>query len=313
MNAVLQSPAKAPAQRHAGTVVAIANSVAGAASKLDLETVEAQLREALGDRFHGMRTVAPDVLEQTVREVVGERPDALVVVGGDGTARCAAKAVMGGDGDTAIVPLPAGTMNVLPRLVFGHDDFARAIAELPELEPSWLPAGMVGGEPFFLSAAFGFAASLARFRESMRPPRHWPSVASAAGACVRASMHALSGGPDWRPDRGDWRRAHTLIVALQSVDRVLEPEAGHPDPRRFEIAALRLRSGVDALRLGGVALLSDWRRSDRVEIVQASQVHVRIRSRRPMLVLDGEPMRVGRALKVTLVQRAVPVLAPAQR
>lgn len=297
----------------ARSFVAIANRVAGTAGKLDLEALEARMREALGSRFDGMRTVDPDALETTVKEIVEERPDALIVVGGDGTARCAAKAAMAGPGSTAIVPLPAGTMNVLPRLVFGHDDLDRAVGELPTLQPSFLPAGMIGGEPFFLSAAFGFAASLARLRESMRPPRRFGEVTAATGACIRASAHALSGGPDWRPDGGRWRRAHTLVIALQSVSRVINPEDEHPEPRRFEIAALRLRSNIDALRFGGVALVSDWRRSKRVEIVRAQTVEVRMRSSRPLLVLDGEPMRVARADEVTLVQNAVPVLAPPER
>ena len=306
-------PVETAALARARSFVAIANRVAGTANKLDLDALEAQMREVLGDRFEGMRTVDPDTLDCTVKSIVADRPDALIVVGGDGTARCAAKAAMAAPGDTAIVPLPAGTMNVLPRLVFGHDDLARAVSQLDTLEPSFLPAGVIGGEPFFLSAAFGFAASLARLRESMRRPRRWPEVTAAAGACVRASVHALRGGPDWRADGGKWKRAHTLIVALQSVSRVLAPEEDHPEPRRFEIAALRLRSTIDALRLGGVALTSDWRRSKRVEIVRAGKVELRIRSSRPLVVLDGEPIRVARVDEVTLVQNAVPVLAPPER
>jgi hypothetical protein len=134
-------------------------------------------------------------------------------------------------------------------------------------------------------------------------------MARAGGACVRASMHALRGGPDWRADDGPWRRAHTLVIALQSVARVLAPEEERPDARRFEVAALRLRSGLDALRLGGVSLLSDWRRSRHVQIVRAHEIDLRIRSRRPMLVLDGEPVRVAAVDRVTLAPDAVPVLA----
>lgn len=306
-------PSEPAAPARAQSFVAVANRVAGPAKKIDLEALEAQMRDVLGDRFAGLRTVDPDALDSTIKAVVADRPDALIVVGGDGTARAAAKAVMAGPGDTAIVPLPAGTMNVLPRLVFGHDDLARAVTELDGLEPSHLAAGMVGGEPFFLSAAFGFATSLARLRESMRRPRRWREVTSAAASCVRASMHALHGGPDWRADGSQWKRAHTLVVALQSVERVLTPEDDHPEPRRFEVAALRLRSNLDALRLGGVALASDWRRSKRVEIVRASKVELRIRSRRPMLVLDGEPVRVAHVDAVTLLHNAVPVLAPPAR
>lgn len=296
-----------------GAIVAIANPVAGAASKLDLAALDARLRETLGERFDRMEIAPPDAIAATMKALVTSAPAALLVIGGDGTARAAAKAVMASGGATAIIPLPAGTMNILPRLVFGHADLHRAVDELADLAPDTLPAGMVGGEPFFLSAAFGFAASLARLREALRPPRVWPDVAAAAGACARASLHSLRGGPHYSLDGGRWRRAHTLVVAVGSVARVAAPDDAAPSAEAFEVAALHLRSAVDALRAGGVALTSDWRTSRHLRIANASEVGVRLRSHRPMIVLDGEPVRVARMDQITFVPDAVPILAPAAR
>ncbi|MDX2235915.1 MAG: diacylglycerol kinase family protein [Hyphomonadaceae bacterium] len=310
-----QSPADLPDASGvgAGAILAIANPVAGSASKLDLAALDARLRETIGVRFGGMTIAAPDAMEATLKAMVASRPAAIVVVGGDGTARSAAKAAMAGGGDTAIVPLPAGTMNILPRLVFGHADLDRAVTELADMKPATLPAGFVGGEPFFLSAAFGFAASLARLRETMRPPRKWPEVAAAAGACARASLHSLRGGPHYRTDGARWRRAHTLVVAVGSVARVTAPDAAPADVDTLEVAALHLRSGIDALRVGGVALTSGWRTSRHMRVLSARAVEVRMRSHRPMVVLDGEPVRVSRVDAVTFKARAVPILAPADR
>jgi diacylglycerol kinase family enzyme len=293
--------------------VTIANPVAGAASKLDLAHVETRLREELGGRFGGFHIAQPHEIEAILRKLIAEKPAALIVLGGDGTARAAAKAVLSGDRATAIVPLPAGTMNILPRLVFGHADLDRAIGELSELEPSALPVGIAGGEPFFLSVAFGFAASLARFRETMRPPRVWPEVGAAAGAMVRASLHSVRGGPLWRAPGGRWRRAHTLVVAVGSVKRVTQPDSAETHAEQLEVAAMRLRSGIDALRFGGVALTSGWRNSRHMELREAESVAVRIRSRRPMIVLDGEPVRVTRMEQVTISPNALPILAPQTR
>lgn len=298
---------------HTRAIVAIANSVAGSASKLDLPAVEARLRETLGERFTGLEILSPDTLEPALRRIMAEMPAAVIVVGGDGTARAAAKAAMAGPGDTAIVPLPAGTMNILPRLVFGHADLDRAIGELSDLTPATLPAGIVGGEPFFLSAAFGFAASLARLREAMRPPRNWRDVFAAAGACGRSSLHSLRGGPLYRLDGSRWRRAHTLVVAVGSVARVAAPDDAPPEADDLEVAALHLRSAVDAIRFGGTAMTQNWRQSKRIKVAMADVVEVSLKSHRPMIVLDGEPVRVSRVDSITLRRDAVPILAPAVR
>lgn len=292
--------------------VAIANQRAGAAGRLDLDNVESRLKEKLAAKFGGMRVVEPEGLDAALREIVSDAPRALIVLGGDGTARAAAKAVMAAPGQTALVPLPGGTMNVLPRLVFGHDDLDRSIDELDALEPDWLPAGMVGGEPFFLSAAVGFAASLARLRESLRKPRRWREIMHELASCARASTHALRGGPYWRIGSGRWRQAHTLIVAIESVARIVAPESEQPTPREFEVASLRLHSHFDALRLGGVAFMGNWRDARQVEIRRTTELQLRMRSKRPIFVLDGEPTRLARADEITFVARATPILRPAR-
>jgi diacylglycerol kinase family enzyme len=290
--------------------VAIANHRAGAAGRLDLDGVERRLKEKLADKFGGMRVVEPEGLDAAFREIISEGPQALIVLGGDGTARAAAKALMAAGTNIALVPLPGGTMNILPRLVFGHDDLTRAIDELDALEPAWLPAGMVGGEPFFLSAAVGFAASLARLRESLRKPRRWRDVTHEFASCMHASAHALRGGPEWKIGDGRWRQAHTLIIAIASVARIAAPESDQPTPREFEVASLRLHSHLDALRFGGVAFMGNWRSARQIEVRRTTELKLRMRSKRPLLVLDGEPTRLARADTVTFVPRATPILRP---
>jgi diacylglycerol kinase family enzyme len=306
----LTSPAEVKGARASPCFIAIANHRAGAAGRLDLDAVENRLKEKLADKFGGMRVVEPEGLDAALREIASEAPQALIVLGGDGTARAAAKALMAAETDIALVPLPGGTMNVLPRLVFGHDDLNRAIDELDALEPGWLPAGMVGGEPFFLSAAVGFAASLARLRESLRKPRRWRDVMHELASCMRASTHALRGGPEWKIGSGRWHRAHTLIIAVASVARIVAPESEQPTPREFEVASLRLHSHLDALRLGGVAFMGNWRDARQVEVRRTKELQLRMRSKRPMVVLDGEPTRLARADAVAFAPRAVRILQP---
>ena len=298
-------PAPCPLRK----IALVVNEAAGTASSTDVSRVMTLVQEALPQTVVDAASVAPPDLEAALDTAFAEAPDVVVVFGGDGTARSAAKRALATQ--VPIAPLPGGTMNVLAKLVFGHADLAQAIKQLPQCRTTGLDVGMVGGEPFFLSAAFGFAGPLARLRESMRPPRRAREVVSAAFTCMRALGPSLRGGVKWRRAGAKWHHAQTLVVALGSLERVLTPE--EEDVHTGELlqaAALRLRSIWDVAKLGGDAVrLRDWRELNQLTLVAARRIELELRSKRPLAVLDGEPIRLSHAQEITVSEGALPVLA----
>ncbi len=289
---------------------AVANAAAGAASRADLTTIEAALRDALGARLGAFDAVEPDKIEAALRAAAEGKPEALIVLGGDGTARAAAD--IAGRAGVPIAPLPGGTMNILPKKVFGARDLMESIAALSDPEMRWLPAGEIGGRVFFLSAALGFAGSLARLRETQRGAFRPLAFSRAWGSTMSAFSQSMLHGVRWRtPTWPTWRRAHTLILAVGSVRAVLNPEeADIEDETGFEIASLDLRQGGDLARLGYHAIANSWRDAPMVEINLSRSVEIDAPSRRPLAVLDGEPMRLPGLKHATFIRRACPVLAP---
>lgn len=293
----------------AGMFMAVANAAAGDASRADMAAVEAALRDALGDELGEFKVSPPNEIEATFRAVAAQKPDALIVLGGDGTARSAAEIV--GRAGIPIAPLPGGTMNILPKKVFGARPLMEAIASLADHEVRALPGGSIGGRVFFLSAALGFAGSLARLRETQRGAfrplsfaREWTSTASAFGS-------SMMSGVRWRTKRrATWRRAHTLVLAVGSVDSMLKPEEADLAEDGFEIAGLDLRQGGDLARLGYHAIATSWRDAPMVEIEEARRVELDAPSRRPLAVLDGEPVRLPGLKEAVFIADACPVLAP---
>lgn len=292
------SPQEGP---HAHYIVVINNSAGSSAS-----FSEEALKSAAPNATFDVMTVAPDELDKAFDKAFSEKPFAVIVVGGDGTARAAAaRAVATG---VPIIPMPGGTMNVLPKIIFGHGDMAQAIADIPNLRPQALDVGRIGGETFFLSAAFGFPGPMTRLREATRSERKFQRIREAAGALLRNIGPSLQCRLRWRIPSHKWRNAHSLVIAIGDLERVLAPDRedhGH----RFEVAALRLRSVWQMLSFGAAFLAGGWRKSPRLKIARASQVDLRLPSRRPLVVLDGEPMRISRADHVTLDRGALPVLA----
>lgn len=298
-----------PASCRLDRVALVVNEAAGTAAQTDGERLIARVEEALPETKVDVLSASGDDLEAALDDAFAHTPDAVIVFGGDGTARAAARRALAAQ--TPIAPLPGGTMNVLAKLVFGHADLGQAIDDLRQCKLTQLDAGVVGGEPFFLSAAFGFAGPLARWRESLRPPRRFGTVMSATGACMRGLGPSLRGGVKWRRAGAKWRHAHTLAVALGSIDRVLTPEEEQLHTgERLQAAALRLKSVWDIAKLGGDAVrLRDWRKLNQLTLVSARRIELDLRSKRALAVLDGEPIRLSHASEIEVMEGALPVLA----
>ncbi len=118
----------------------------------------------------------------------------------------------------------------------------------------------------------------------------------------------------WRAEHGGWRKAHTLVVSLGAVERVLSPDAhAGQSCDRLEAVSLRAAAALDIVRFGAHAAMSDWRDFDRIERACAERILVNLTTSRPLIVLDGEPMRLSRIEEVRIARRALPILAPLRR
>ena len=282
--------------------VVVVNSNAGSSSKFSEEALKAASPDATFD----ILSVSPEELTAAFDKAFGAKPTAVIVVGGDGTARTAAvRAVQTG---VPIIPMPGGTMNVLPKIIFGHGDMARAISDLPRLTPNSLDVGRVSGEMFFLSAAFGLAGPMARLREATRSEHKFDRVTKAAGALLKSIRPSLECRVRWRMPNDKWRNAHSLIVAIGDIERILSPD-GEDHGSRLEVAALKLRSVWQMFAFGAAFVSGAWRNSKSLKIVRTKSVEIIVPSKRPLIVLDGEPMRVSRVGSVTLERGALPVLS----
>ncbi|MDX2236253.1 MAG: diacylglycerol kinase family protein [Hyphomonadaceae bacterium] len=286
----------------------VMNAAAGTASRSDADAIVARAQAALDAEVQPFIGEGAS-LECAVRDAFASNPDVVLVMGGDGTARAVAAHAL--KAETPIIPLPGGTMNVLAKLAFGHGALDCAIEDLRALQGGRLDVGYVGATPFFLSAAFGYAGLLAKLREAARPPRRVREIASAASALVRGLGPSLRGGVKWRAERGAWRKAHTLVVSLGAVERVLSPDAfAAKSCETLEAVSLRAAAALDIVRFGAHAAIANWRDFDRIERACADRILVDLTTSRPLIVLDGEPMRLSRIEDVRIARRALPILAP---
>jgi diacylglycerol kinase family enzyme len=278
-------------------VEVVVNIASGSVGKDAPAQAEAILAE------HGVtgRVRAPDGdLEACLREALDAKPDALLVVAGDGTARAAAE--MAGPDGPMVAPLPGGTMNMLPHALYGAVPWPEAMAAcLKGGEERMISGGEINGRLFFVAAILGSPALWADAREAARAGRADLALMRARRALRRAFSSRLRYVLDGRP-KGK-TEALTLMCPLVST-------ALHEDERALEAAALDPSSAIDIFRLGVKAMTGDWRDDPSVSVGRCRIGKVWAGGRIPA-ILDGEPVRLDDTVNVRFRPKAFRALVPA--
>jgi diacylglycerol kinase family enzyme len=145
-----------------GRLVAVLNTASGSVTARAEQDVRAIFDQA-GLGHAEVVCAAPTALEATLDDAVA-RADVLVVLGGDGTIRTAAE--KSGEARNMLIPLPGGTMNMLPRALYGARDWRQALRDtLAAPEVHCVSGGRAGDHAFFVAALVGAPTLWADARE----------------------------------------------------------------------------------------------------------------------------------------------------
>ncbi|HEX6860368.1 MAG TPA: diacylglycerol kinase family protein [Caulobacteraceae bacterium] len=239
-------------------------------------------------------------LSTCIRGALDRNPDLLVIIAGDGTARCAAE--MAGMDGPLIAPLPGGTMNILPRALYGDRDWQTALRDtLAEGQVRTVGGGEVGGHRFYVGALLGAPALWALAREAVRERRFDLAVRRAK----RAARRAFSGRLRFAVDGGPMHKTEALQVTCPLVSSALTDE-----DHVLEVIALDPQGAADAFRLGIRTLQGKLRDDPSVEVFHCREARAWASGIIPASV-DGEPIRLPRQAQIRYVKEAFRALAPA--
>lgn len=264
----------------------VANLASGGVDK----DAPAEIEKIFADHGLAAHVCAPETQDLThcLRAAVDAAPDLLVTLAGDGTARLAAE-LCGPDGPL-LAPLPGGTMNMLPRALYGERSWQDALsAALANGVERSIGGGEINGHLFLVAAVLGSPALWAPAREAARYGDPWLALARAR----RAFRRAFSGRLRYTIDGGAREKAEAMVFMCAHVSRALPDEAP-----ALEAAALDVRGAGDAFRLGVNALVRDWRDDPAVESRACRTSRVWASGGIPAL-LDGELHRLGAVAEVT--------------
>ncbi len=238
-----------------------------------------------------------------VQAALDARPDVLFVLAGDGTAGTIASRA-GPDGPL-IAPLPGGTMNMLPKALYGTADWKAALKlALEQGAPQCVAGGEISDgqvtKAFYCAAILGSPALWAPAREAVRDGKL--KLAWMYGR--RALRRAFSGKMRFSLDGKADRKAEALVLISPMISRVMDGNTG------LEAAAMNPADATQAFRLAAHAVFNDWRQDPAVTTKAIQRATIHGRSRIPA-VIDGEPILLTHQAKVKFIAKAFQALAPA--
>jgi diacylglycerol kinase family enzyme len=240
-------------------------------------------------------------MERSFAEAAGKKLEVLIVLGGDGTIRTAAEVCA--DKGPYLIPLPGGTMNMLPRALYGDVAWEESLTNTlaaPSLKV--LSGGRIAGKQFLIAAIVGAPALLAEPRESMRRGNIVDAIEKGSVAFRKMFetriQYLISGG----------MKGEAKAMALTCP---LIAEQMSDSEQALEAALVDVESASEVIGLLSTAAFGKWR--DHRNIVLAKTKRVSVQSSKDIpAMLDGEIVNLGRSAEINFVSRALMVLVPAK-
>jgi diacylglycerol kinase family enzyme len=242
-----------------------------------------------------------DKMERFFAEAAGQELDVFIVLGGDGTIRNAAEACT--ETRPYLIPLPGGTMNMLPRALYGELSWEEALKNtLSAPSAKILSGGRVVNEQFFVAAIVGTPALWIQARESVREGDIINLIEKGRAALQKTF------GPKIRylisEEMKGEAEAVLLICPLISEEMPGSEQA-------LEAAVVEVENVAEVIRFATVAAFGKWRDDRKVHVTKTKRLAVRS-SQEISATLDGESVSLGMRAEFDFVSQAVTVLVPAK-
>jgi diacylglycerol kinase family enzyme len=238
-------------------------------------------------------------MPQAFAEAAISSLDVLIVLGGDGTIRSGAEACT--SAGPFLIPLPGGTMNVLPKALYGEHSWEEVLtAVLQGARIKNVSGGCIEGQQFFITAILGAPALWANAREAMRDG----DLGEAVDKGVIALQNMFANKIQYSFSSQDMGEAEAVTVTCPLISEELADTE-----RAFEAAALDVKNAGELLGLASSAAFGKWLDDEHVTMVKTKNVRVSSEKEIPVII-DGESIECGSVVVVEFIPEAFKALVP---
>ena len=289
------------------------NADAGTLRGRDAQAVAETTRSILSERWPDVdvtlssrRRVADDL-----DRLLADKPDVLVVGGGDGTINGAiAKAI---ETNTTVGVLPLGTMNLVARDLSIPLALEEAVAALSRAEPIRISVGLVNDRVFVSYVSIGIHAWMVRRRDAQSGQSKWAKRL----ATLRWSVSAWWASPRQRlriTTRDEDVRTETTMVVVANTPFAdgtsLPPRRDDLTGRDLAIYIAKDPSRTASLRLAAEVLAGRWNENAELQVTVAPMATVTGARSRLTCAVDGELHQFDGGVRFRLLPESVSVLVP---
>lgn len=260
------------------------------------------------------RVIAPEDFQTVIAEAWAgdDRPDAIVVGGGDGSVSCAAAVAAGTDIVLGILPL--GTLNHFARDLGLPTGLAEAAMALARCEVRAVDVAEVNGRTFVNNSVLGVYPAMVAMRDRIRDKRGWGKVRAVPVAAVRT----LRDLPLHRLDlEGDgYQRSHVRTPFVFIGNGYYDNDGVGVHTRAdlgdglLGVGVARVVSRWGLVRTLFRALVSGADNARDLDVVELPELTIKSRTKRLRVALDGEICWLELPLRYRCRPGVLRVLAP---
>jgi diacylglycerol kinase family enzyme len=242
-----------------------------------------------------------DHMEHSFAEATEQKLEVLIVLGGDGTIRTAAEACA--EKGPFLIPLPGGTMNMLPRALYGDVSWEDALKNaLTAPSVKVLSGGRIADKQFFIAVIVGAPALWAEPRESIREGDIVDAIEK--GSVAFRNMFETKVQYTISEEIKGEGEAVALICPLISEEMSDSEQA-------LEAAVIDVESAAELIGLATTAAFGKWRDNRNILLTKTNRVGVQSGKDIPA-TLDGESINLGTSAEIYFVSRALTVIVSAK-
>lgn len=290
----------------------VVNARSGTAMTLPHDDLVRTVEQPFADRGHdvSVRLVAPEDFGQAV-DTLSRKDTPLVVGGGDGSVRSAARVTANRNVPLGVLPL--GTLNLLARDLEIPLDVAEAAETLASADVVRIDAASINGSLYLCNAIIGLPTVYSTERQKLRGK---PMTKKISGV-YRAARNIFSLRHRMQLDLDDGRtlsRMRVMSLAVANNRYCDLPSFGLKRPRldggHLAIYAGRHRNGFSAAIAMARAMIGTWRSDRYVSEIIAHELRIHARTPYIRVSTDGEVEKIPTPLVFRTHPKALAVLAP---
>lgn len=289
------------------------NRSAGTFRAMEVDDAVRAVEARLGAGGHEVTVapLAPEQIEQAIRDALAEPDlDGIVIGGGDGTVSTAAR-LMAGD-DKALGVLPLGTMNLVARDLGLPLEIEAALDALAGGEMRPVDMGRVNDLLFVNHASIGLHPWMVEHRERQRSRigrgKWW--------AMIRAWMrmfrrHRTMSVRLALPDGARWHRTAVVIVANNRFsDEGAVPTRAVLDRGLLAVYVAHRTGRLGLIRLVFASLRGHWNDNALMDVFEVPGLAIASRRKRVRMSVDGEIELMIPPLRFRSLPKTLRVIVP---